>query len=71
TVSMGLAYLDQLNPTDWPLLLTGSVIVTLPLVIILFIAQPFFLDPLDTARSRERAGEPGINDLPRQPGTRE
>jgi multiple sugar transport system permease protein len=71
TVSMGLAYLDQLNPTDWPLLLTGSLIVTVPLVIVLFIAQPFFLDPLDTARTRYPAREPEMRDPAQQPGNTE
>jgi multiple sugar transport system permease protein len=55
TVSMGLAYLDQLNPTDWPLLLTGSVIVTAPLVLILVVSQPVFLEPV----SRVRRANPG------------
>ncbi len=71
TVSMGLAYLDQLNPTDWPLLLTGSVIVTVPLVVILAIAQPFFLDPLDTAHTRYPAREPEMRNPQEQPRTEE
>ena len=57
TVSMGLAYLDQLNPTDWPLLLTGSVIVTAPLALVLFLAQPFFLEPVDRLRAAYPADE--------------
>ena len=71
TVSMGLAYLDQLNPTDWPLLLTGSLIVTVPVVLVFFVAQPFFLDPLDTARSRYPAREPDIGGRPDRPRTDE
>jgi multiple sugar transport system permease protein len=50
TLSVGLAYLEQLDPTNWPLLLAGSVVITLPLVIIFLIAQPFFLEPLDRPR---------------------
>ena len=52
TLSVGLAYLEQLDPTNWPLLLAGSVIVTAPLVVVFLVAQPFFMEPL------ERTGAP-------------
>jgi multiple sugar transport system permease protein len=52
TLSVGLAYLEQLDPTNWPLLLAGSVIVTAPLIVVFLVAQPFFLEPL------ERTGAP-------------
>jgi multiple sugar transport system permease protein len=52
TLSVGLAYLEQLDPTNWPLLLAGSVIVTAPLIVVFLVAQPFFMEPL------ERAGTP-------------
>ena len=45
TVSVGLSYLEQLDPTNLALLLAGSVIVTIPLVIVFLIAQPYFLEP--------------------------
>jgi multiple sugar transport system permease protein len=44
TVSVGLAYLEQLDPTNWPLLMAGSVIVTAPLVLVFLLAQPYFLE---------------------------
>ncbi len=47
TLSFGLAYLEQLNPTNWPLLMAGSVVITAPLVVVFLAAQPFFLEPLD------------------------
>jgi multiple sugar transport system permease protein len=52
TLSVGLAYLEQLDPTNWPLLLAGSVIVTAPLIVLFLFAQHFFLEPL------ERTGAP-------------
>ena len=52
TLSVGLAYLEQLDPTNWPLLLAGSVIVTAPLIVVFLVAQPFFLEPI------ERTGAP-------------
>lgn len=47
TLAVGLAYLEQLDPTNWPILLAGSMIVTAPLIVVFLIAQPFFLEPLD------------------------
>jgi len=52
TLAVGLAYLEQLDPTNWPILLAGSAIVTAPLIVVFLLAQPFFLEPL------ERAGAP-------------
>jgi len=49
---VGLAYLEQLDPTNWPILLAGSAIVTVPLIVVFLLAQPFFLEPL------ERTGAP-------------
>ena len=57
TLSVGLAYLEQLDPTNWPLLMAGSVVITVPLVIIFLLAQPFFLEPLDRPRRTEREKE--------------
>jgi multiple sugar transport system permease protein len=51
TVSVGLSYLEQLDPTNLPILLAGSVIVTLPLIIVFLLAQPYFLEP--TAREQK------------------
>lgn len=47
TAPLGLRLLQQLNPTDWPLLMAGSVLVALPAVVVFLIGQRIFLhDPL-------------------------
>ena len=45
TLSVGLAFLEQLDPTNWPLLLAGSVLITLPVLVVFLLAQPLFLEP--------------------------
>jgi multiple sugar transport system permease protein len=50
TVSLGLAYLEQLDPTNWPILMAGSVLITAPLVAVFLLAQPFFLEALERRR---------------------
>jgi multiple sugar transport system permease protein len=51
TAPLGLRFLQLLNPTDWPLLMAGSVVVTLPTVAVLLCAQRLFLgDPLRGVR---------------------
>ncbi len=47
TLSVGLAYLEQLDRTNLPILMAGSVIATIPILIIFLIAQPFFLEPVE------------------------
>jgi multiple sugar transport system permease protein len=54
TLSVGLAYLEQLDPTNWPLLMAGSVIITVPLLVVFLLAQPFFLEPIEHRPTRER-----------------
>jgi multiple sugar transport system permease protein len=56
TLSVGLAYLEQLDPTNWPLLLAGSAVVTIPLTLVFLLTQRFFLQPLD------RGVDPGRRD---------
>lgn len=51
TLSRGLAFLEQLDPTNWPLLMAGSVLITLPVVIVFLLTQSFFLEPLDRPRA--------------------
>lgn len=47
TAPIGLRLLQQLNPTDWPLLMAGSVLVTLPVIVVFGIGQRHFLhDPV-------------------------
>lgn len=62
TLSVGVAYLEQLDPTNWPLLMAGSVIITGPLVVVFLLAQPFFLEPMErkgSANTADGANAPG------------
>jgi multiple sugar transport system permease protein len=43
TASMGLRVLYQLGRTDWPLIMTGAVLVTAPVVVVFLVAQRAFL----------------------------
>lgn len=46
TVPIGVRFLQQLNPTDWPLLMAGCVLMTAPVVLVLLAAQRvLFEDP--------------------------
>lgn len=47
TLPLGLSLLQQLNPTDFPLLLAGAAIVAVPPVLVLLWGQRHFLDPTD------------------------
>jgi multiple sugar transport system permease protein len=53
TYPLGLQFLRLLNPTDWPLLMAGCVIATLPCVVVFLLAQRILLsdDPLSVLRS--------------------
>lgn len=44
TLPLGLRLLQLLNPTDWPLLMAGAVVATLPAVAAFLFAQRLFLD---------------------------
>jgi multiple sugar transport system permease protein len=52
TLPLGLQFLRLLNPTDWPLLMAGCVLVTLPSVAMFLLAQRVLLadDPLRAVR---------------------
>jgi multiple sugar transport system permease protein len=43
TAPLTLRYLEQLGPTNWPVLLAGSVIVTFPVLVVFLLAQRYFL----------------------------
>jgi multiple sugar transport system permease protein len=43
TAPLALRYLQQLGPTNWPVLLAGSAIVTAPVVVMFLLAQRRFL----------------------------
>lgn len=44
TLPLGLRLLQLLNPTDWPLLMAGAVVATVPAVAVFLLAQRLFLD---------------------------
>ena len=51
TLPLGLRLLQLLNPTDFPLLMAGAVIATVPPVAVFLLAQHLFLDdPLRSLR---------------------
>jgi multiple sugar transport system permease protein len=53
TLPLGIRFLQLLNPTDWPLLMAGAVVMTLPAVGVFLLAQRLFLDdPLRGLRGR-------------------
>ncbi len=53
TLPLGMRFLQLLNPTDWPLLMAGAVVVTLPSVAVFLLAQRLFLDdPLRGLRGK-------------------
>ncbi|MFI7025938.1 carbohydrate ABC transporter permease [Micromonospora sp. NPDC049900] len=56
TWPLGLRFLLLLNPTDWPLLMAGSVVATAPCVLVFLLAQRVLLadDPLAALRPRGR-----------------
>jgi multiple sugar transport system permease protein len=43
TLPMGLRQLQQLDPSDWPLLMAGAVMLTLPAVLFFLMVQHLFL----------------------------
>lgn len=43
TAPLTLRYLEQLGPTNWPVLLAGAAAVTAPAVLVFLLAQRFFL----------------------------
>lgn len=56
TLPLGLQTLQLLNPTDFPLLMAGALVYTLPSVAVFLLAQRLFLDdPLRAVRFRKAA----------------
>ena len=43
TLPLGLRQLQQLDPTDWPLLMAGALMLTLPAVLFFLVVQHLFL----------------------------
>lgn len=53
TAPLGLRLLQQLNPTDWPLLMAGAVMLAVPAVAVFLLGQRVFLhDPLHVLEDR-------------------
>jgi len=46
TLQVGLSFLISPNATDWPLLMAGSVLTLLPILILFFIAQNYFVQSI-------------------------
>lgn len=44
TLPLGLAYFRQANYTDWPVLMAGAVITTIPIAIFYIVFQRFFVE---------------------------
>ena len=42
-LSIGLQFLQQMQPTAFPLLMAGAVLITIPVIIMFMLAQKFFL----------------------------
>jgi multiple sugar transport system permease protein len=49
TVPLALRSLASLDPTNYPLLLAGAVLATLPVVAVFLVAQRWFLNPTKEA----------------------
>lgn len=47
TLPVALQGLQQLHPSDWPLMMAGAVVVTLPAVVVFIVAQRHFLREYD------------------------
>lgn len=52
TLPLGLRQLQQLDPTDWPLLMAGAVMLTLPAVLFFLVVQHLFLGERGLTRRR-------------------
>lgn len=46
TLQVGLSYLQNANYADWTLLMAGSVITVLPLIVLFFFAQRYFIQSI-------------------------
>lgn len=54
TLPIGLQLLNQLDPTNWPLLMSGAVVMTLPVLLLFVLLQRFFLHKLSLANLFDR-----------------
>jgi multiple sugar transport system permease protein len=42
TLPVGLALLKEMDQTNWPLLMAGAVVTTLPIVLLFLLVQRYF-----------------------------
>ncbi len=54
TLPIGLQILKQLDPTNWPLLMTAAAVMTLPVLILFVFLQRFFLSASSIANLMDR-----------------
>lgn len=54
TLPVGIQILKQLDPTNWPLLMTGAVLMTVPIVLLFILLQRFFLNDMSLANLFDR-----------------
>ncbi len=54
TLAIGLQLLKQLDATNWPLLMAGAVVMTIPILLLFFALQRFFLSDASLANLMER-----------------
>lgn len=45
TLPVGIQALQQMDPTNWPLLMAGAVVLTLPVLLVFIVAQHYFFSP--------------------------
>ncbi|MCB8946178.1 MAG: carbohydrate ABC transporter permease [Ardenticatenaceae bacterium] len=53
TLPVGLQILKQLDPTNWPYLMAGSVLMTLPILLLFILLQRYFLQNLTLTKSTD------------------
>ena len=49
TLPVGLQILNQMDSTNWPLLMAGAVVLTVPIVVLVFLLQRLFLHEFSLA----------------------
>jgi multiple sugar transport system permease protein len=54
TLAVGLQIMNQLDPTNWPLLMAAAVVMTLPVLILFIWLQRYFLHDLSLANLMDK-----------------
>lgn len=58
TLPVGLRFLAQLDPTRWPVLMAGAVLLTLPVVVVFLVGQRFFWHGWQVAAAATQGKQP-------------